>query len=420
MNKKTSRKKILWLSHLIPYPPKGGVLQRAYNLVAETCKYNDVHLVTLTQNSLLKTHFGSIENGIEEAKKALEEICHQVTIFPIPQEEKAYGKYITAMKGLLSAGGYNVEWLKSKALANYLNNLPDEYDIIHFDTISLAPYLAYAKTAKTVLDHHNIESHMLLRRAENCTNPIKKAYFYKEGKKLETYEKSTCHKFDLNITCSDLDSERLQTLCPSARIKTIPNGVDINYFQPIKTRTAPSSQAPKLIFAGRLNAYTNKKAAEDIAFKIWPEIKQAYPKAEFILAGPNPPESITSVLGSDPQFHITGFVNDIRTCIDSADIYICPITDGGGTKLKILDALAMGIPIIADPIACEGIDVKNNKNVIFAKTPNEYVVAIKELMDNKEAYIAHSSNARQLAKNKYSFISIGENLNNNYSKISEL
>ncbi len=420
MNTQIKRKKILWLSHLIPYPPKGGVLQRAYNLIAETCKYNDVHLVALTQNSLLKTHFGTVDNGIAESRKSLEKTCNQVTIFPIPQEEATYGKYITGIKGICSKGGYNIEWLKSKALANYLKSLPDEYDIFHFDTISLAPYLKYAKSAKAVLDHHNIESHMLLRRSENSSNLIKKAYFYSEGKKLEAYEKSMCDKFDLNITCSDLDSERLLHLCPNAKIETIPNGVDIEYFKPLKTRALPSKKSPKLIFAGRLNAYTNKKAAEDIAFKIWPEIKTAYPDAEFILAGSNPPESITSALKHDTKFHITGFVDDIRTSIDSADIYICPITDGGGTKLKVLDALAMGIPLIADPIACEGIDVENNANVIFAKTPKEYVSAIKHFLSNDDSYISHSSKARELAINKYSFLSIGENLHDNYSKISEL
>jgi glycosyltransferase involved in cell wall biosynthesis len=402
-----NKKKLLWLSHLVPYPPKGGVLQRSYYLLSELSREYEIHLVSFIQKKLILTHYNSYDSGLQDCKDQLGQCCDTVEFFEIPQEVIAFGKQITGIKGMLSRGGYTVEWLKSKEMNHYLQSIGDSFDVVHFDTISLAIYRKHFPDTHHVIDHHNIESHMLLRRASNESNLLKKIYFYWEGKKLEVYETKIVRDVALNITCSDLDTLRLKNIASSANIETVPNGVDTSYFSPKGERKAIDESDFRLVFAGRLNAYTNRKAVDYIEKILWPIIRDKFPGVTFDLVGQNPPPETIKALLNDKKFNITGYVDDVRPYLDKADIYICPIEDGGGTKLKILDALAMGIPIIANPIACEGINVVDNESVLYATDSAGYIKCIETLLLNDKLYTTISNNGIRLIKDNYTFRSIG-------------
>lgn len=396
--------KILWLSHLVPYPPKGGVLQRSYNLLFELSKYYDIFLVAFTQSALIKTHYPDYQNGISECKTELGKFCKHIEFIDIPQEKFRYGMTLTALKSLFSRESYTVNWLKSDEFMQSVNHLTSTVDFatIHFDTISLAYYNSSQIKTLKILDHHNIESHMMMRRAENERNLLKKIYFHIEARKILRYEKAVCAGFDLNITCSDLDSRRLQSLIPAANIIEIPNGVDLKYFNMSDDQqTEPKS----LIFAGRLNAYTNRKAILYFINDIWPVLKSEIPELKLYVVGSNPPEQINNI---DKDIIVTGFVDDVRPYLDNADIYICPITDGGGTKLKVLDALAMGKVIVGNQEAFEGIDVLHGESAMIANDANEYLMSINELFSNPQLKSKISKNARQLIESKYDYVSIGK------------
>ena len=407
------RLKILWLSHLIPYPPKGGVLQRSYNLIKELAKYHDVYLLAFNQTKLLNTHFNSTEEGEFKSKKHFQDFCLDVDFLPIPSELIPFSQYRLALKGLFSPLGYTNEWLQSKEMETYIKSWSEKYsfDFVHFDTISLAPFKALFPNTPSSLDHHNIESHMMLRRAKQEKNILKKFYFLQEGFKIESYEKKMAPHFEVNITCSQLDNERLQALVPHSQCVEIANGVDLNYFTPTEPRTnIDNIESFKVVFAGRLNAYTNQKAAKDLVYKIWPTISEKFPKAQCILVGSNPPEDLVQLSKNKSWLQVTGYVDDVRPYIEDADLYICPITDGGGTKLKVLDALSMGIPLIADPIACEGIKVTEGIDVLFAKSSKEYLLQIIKLINSKSLYLNLSSEGRKTIETHYSYESIGKEL----------
>jgi glycosyltransferase involved in cell wall biosynthesis len=268
------------------------------------------------------------------------------------------------------------------------------------------PYISQLKNVKLVLNHHNIESAMMLRRAENEKNIAKKIYFYQEGIKLQRLERRICNMFDLNITCSDLDSDRLKATAGVTDCISIPNGVDLDYFQPLPTPKKPKS----LVFAGGLSWYPNLDAMTFFLKSVWPDLVKQIPDISLTVIGKNPPKWMLEMQNEYSNLRVTGFVDDVRPYMDQAQIYICPIKDGGGTKLKVLDALAMGKPLIADSIACEGIAVVNNESVMFASTPAEYVEKIKYLIDNPDACDDLSKNGRNLIEDQYSFQSIGKNM----------
>jgi sugar transferase (PEP-CTERM/EpsH1 system associated) len=399
---------ILWLSQLVPYPPKGGVLQRSFHLIRELARYHTVDLIAFNQQSLMMPLFEDMEDALTVAKQELGLFCRHIAIVPIESDKNLYGKHMIALKSLFTRDPYTINWMKSNAYHEQVKHFLSEnsYDVVHFDTISLVPYMVDVDDIPMVLDHHNIESHMLFRRAENETNYLMRWYFKQEGRRLDAVEKRVCPEFALNITCSEIDSERLVRLTGAGFVETVPNGVDTEYFVPDATNT----QEKSLVFVGRLDWYPNIKAVRFIAYEIWPRIKSAEPGISVDIIGANPPEDICRLAENTADFNVHGFVDDVRPYINRAAIYVCPINDGGGTKLKILDALAMQKAIIAHPIACEGIAVEEGRNVLFAETGDEYVAHIKRLLADKDERVLLGVNARKLIEERYDYQSVGRNL----------
>jgi polysaccharide biosynthesis protein PslH len=405
-------KKILWLSHLLPYPPKGGVLQRSYNLIKEASKNHKITLLAFNQGNLCKTR-----QEMDEGITHLRQYCDFVDLIEIESEKSKMAKLQLLLGGLLPGQTYTTDWLKSKKFNAVLEGTlaSNEFDIIHIDTISLAPYVINLHQYKKVLNHHNIESLMLLRRAKNEKNIFKKIYFHWEGLKLKQYEKKHCNKFNLNITCSNLDSDRLIEHAPGITCIDIPNGVDLSYFKSAN----PTLLDRSIVFAGGLSWYPNHDAMTFFLKDVWPQLNIEVPDVKMTVIGRSPATWMIELQKQYPNLTVTGFVDDVRPYIDKAYLYVCPIRDGGGTKLKVLDALAMKKLLIAHPIACEGIAVVDGESVIFATTPEEYIVKIKESFANKTKSLEIAENGYQIIADQYDFIKIGEKLSLAYNSIND-
>ena len=400
--------KILWLSHLVPYPPKGGVLQRAYHLLHELSRHHEVDLIAFHQPNLMRPLVPSMEEGLEMAEKELASFCGRLSFVPIDSDRGFMGQHRLALKSLFTRDPYTINWLKSERYAAEIDRFLENggYDLVHIDTLSLLPYYEQVKHLPLVLDHHNIESHMLLRRAENENHPLKAWYFRQEGERLQRYEEEYCPKMALNITCSELDCERLREIVPGCRAEEVPNGVDVDYFTPDWSVPQESS----ILFIGRLSWYPNIEAIRYIAFEIWPRLKKALPGVRADIIGASPPEDIVEFARDEPDFNVHGFVDDIRPYFNRAAVYVCPITDGGGTKLKVIDALSMGKALVAHEIACEGIRVVDGETVLFAESPDEYVESICRLIDDERLREKMGRRARELAVSTYAYRSIGKKL----------
>ena len=404
--------KILWLSHLVPYPPKAGVLLRSYNLIHELSKYHNVDLLSFIQGYFMESFFQSYADGVKESMDVLASFCDKIQFVSIPCESQYKGNHLLALKSLLTRDPYSINWLKSeqfqKVLAEFMVN--GGYDLVHFDTISLCPYKKLVQDVPTVLDHHNIESHMMMRRADKEPNILLKAYYRQEGIRLENYEKRYCNTFDLNITCSELDSQRLLQIDPGVNVKEIPNGVDIEYFKPRDT----SIESNTLIFVGSMNWYPNVEAMHYFIDTIWPLLTKKISDCTLHIVGASPPDSLKKISDKDNRIHLHGFVDDVRPYMEKAAVYICPIRDGGGTKLKLLDAFSMKKAVVAHPVACEGINAQPDHDVFFAETPNEFVDKISMLFADAELRQATGENARKMVSSLYSYESIGGKLSEMY------
>lgn len=403
---------ILWLSHLVPYPPKGGVMQRSYNLMKEISKYHKLHIICFTQKSLQPT-----KKARTTAIEGLSNIGEITDVFEFDSDKSQLSNIVLAAKSLFTMSPYTVNWLKKNGVSESIQSVINKHniDLVHFDTISWASYIDDVTGCKLVLNHHNIESHMMLRRAKQEINILKKLYFYQEGWKLKKYEKRYCKRFDLNITCSKIDSQRLLEDTPELFIEDIPNGVDLEYFHPQGLKQVPHS----IIFAGGMSWYPNVAAMKFFTLEVLPSLIKKIPDVQLNIIGRNPPQWLKELGNKSNNVTVTGFVDDVRPYLEQASVYICPINDGGGTKLKILDALAMGKAIVAHHIACEGIDVIEDENVCFAETPEDFEKKIIHLFNNDALRIKLGNKGSQLIKKQYSFESIGQKMNELYSDLIE-
>jgi len=394
---------ILWLSHILPYPPIGGVAQRSYHLIRELARHHSVDLLSFNQRAVIPT-----DEMLQDAIRHFADFCADVTAVAIPCDQSRWGKPILGARSLLTRDPYTINWLKSVQMENELRSRLSRanYDLVLFDTISLACYRHLVIGPKTILDHHNIETDMMWRRAACEPNIAKKLYFAQEAAKLHIYEKRLRPTFDMHITCSDLDSRRLLKSVPGLRTRSIPNPVDTDYFIPGTCAPQPNT----IVFVGSMGWYPNREAMTRFAAKIWPVLRAAIPDVTMTVVGSDPPEVLQDLAASDDRFVVTGFVDDARPYIARSAVYVCPITNGGGTRLKVLDALAMGKAIIADPIACEGIDLVDGESVLYASNAEEYASQVKRLFADEVLRHRLGKNGRILIEAEYSASKVGRML----------
>lgn len=405
---------ILWLSHVVPFPPRGGVLQRSYHLLKELASHHDVTLWAIVQPEWLKVTHGDVEAGLAEAYEELSSMCVDVHFERLGQLESA-----TAMSKMLSyvrPGGYTANWLRSRSAKRSLERFArgEAFDALHVDTISMHAYRKILPGLAATLTHHNIESHMMLRRAELEPTVFKRFVFNMEGRRLTHYERSTASAYDAHIVCSTLDANRLRESYGQLETVVVPNAVDIEFFSP---QQAKKDTPPSLVFAGNMSWYPNRDAMLHFANDIWPLVREKVPGLVMNLVGAHAPQELISLSQKDSRFRVLGFVNEVRDPIADAAVYVCPIRDGGGTKLKILDALAMGKAIVAHPVACEGIDVTDGLNVVLAEDVTVFADQVVDLIANHERRHLLEVEARKLAVNKYSSREIGRTLAATYERI---
>ncbi len=404
--------RILFVSHFIPHPPTGGASLRNYNIVKELSRNNSVHLVTFTQRDRHPTR-----ERIEKSREVLKYFCEEISIIDVPSDFSSLKWYSLLGFNLFSREPYSAWrfWAPqmAQAITDQINR--HRFDIVHVDTIALAGYIKYLTGLPAVLNHHNVESTLLIRRAATEKNPATRAYIGLQGRKLRRAEQKALGQFDGNISVSELDSQELLALNPAATVRVVPNGTDTEFFKPIDGTKEDSS----LVFAGSMAWYPNGDAMILFGERIWPLIKKEIPDITMNLIGSRAPAEVIRYGQEDDNFKVLGFVDDVRPTIAKAAVYVVPIRVGGGTRLKILDAMAMGKAIVSHPIGAEGLDVTDGKDIIIAEEPELFAKRVVELVRNEQKRRLISDQARKTVIEKYSWSTIIPKMEDFYRDISQ-
>jgi glycosyltransferase involved in cell wall biosynthesis len=283
-------------------------------------------------------------------------------------------------------------------------------DLVHYDSVDLALFEPATSGLRRVLNHHNCESAMMERRAENEPNPLKKLYLRSQAGKLARVERDICSLFDVNLAVSELDANTIKKRAPTAHFHIVENGTDTTYFTPLVGQEEPAS----IIFAASMRFYPNAAAVRFLVSKIWPLIKARRPAARLYLAGQGSPEWMLRLGEADPNIQVVPTPEDMRPWVARASVFLCPILDGGGTKLKILDAMAMGKAVVSTSIGCEGLQVSPGKNILVADTPEDFATAVHNLLGDAALRQCLATAGRKLVEEKYSWEAIRGRLEGAY------
>lgn len=402
--------KILWIAHFLPWPPHGGSPQRNYNLLKELRKEFDVYKIGFIQ----RPHHSS-DIVKKEAITRISEICNGLQAFNIPSDYSRLSWYSLLSANVFSQTPYSAWRFKSKEFENHLNNLLDRerFDIVYSDTAATAHYALRAKgKAKLVLNHHNIESSLLFRRAENATNLFSRCYLRHQANKLRKWESRICPQFDVNLTVSEVDANELRNFAPGIRCEIIANGSDIEYFSP-----SDSVAGYEMVYAGGGTWLPNRDAMTWFVDEIFPKIVKRVPDAIMHIIGRNPPKEVRYAAEKDSHIKVHGFVDDIRPYLARSAVYVAPIRIGGGTRLKILDAFASGKAVVSTSIGCEGIECEDRKHIRIVDNSENFSEAVVELLQDSQARQRLEKNARDLVEKTYSWQIIGEQLRSLYREL---
>ena len=283
------RRRVLWLSHFVPYPPKGGCFQRSYNLIKRVAAVHDVHLIAVKHKS--GTH---PEDEIREARTELLRHCKSVQILDISASTTASKLAMRGLGSVLTWSPLTVTIYRSAELRAQVRALVqrEKIEAAHFDAISLADYLEDVGDVPTVMTHHGAESFMIRRRIDNEKNFGRKMFFWLEWHMLRRYEARMCPRFSMNVVMSRLDQEILagdRARPPASRSSPMAS-------TSASSRRLQGTRRPNsIVFAGRLDQYSNRHGMLRFMNEAWPAIRRAHPDAVIDVIGSNPPKEIEAL-----------------------------------------------------------------------------------------------------------------------------
>lgn len=280
----------------------------------------------------------------------------------------------------------------------------ERFDAIVLDYTKMAHYSSMVKNRriKKILHVHNAESDLARQMTLSCSNRLAKAIYWFQWKLFESYERHFIPKCDLLLAPSQADAEFHQRLAPSIETAVIPNAVNTEVLQSLPPPEEPYS----IVYPGRMDYPPNSQAVRLFCREILPVVAETFPDLRFYIVGKNPPPNVQE-LASDKVI-VTGYVEDVLPYWRKASILAVPLSIGSGTRIKILEAMALGRPVISTSKGCEGLEVIHEKHLLIADDPERFAEHVIRVLKNPEEYFEMSRAARKLVEEKYSFAAIGD------------
>lgn len=389
--------KILIVTTKSPYPLFEGRALRTYNLIKQAAREHEIHLLSFVQT-----------------QEDLDGIEHMRSICKVVDYEKLYfdGAKTQIIKDaiceLFSSAPLPVVKYRTAGMRAKMRKLMQthQYDLVHLDMLHLADYMDLCGDTPVTLIEHNVEHVILDRRADNETRPLHRAYLRYQAAKLKAYEGRACQRAQHVVAVSDLDAQQLRELGPGSRVTSVPNGVDTEYFCTTHAPRKPTS----LVFVGGFTWFPNLDAIRYFCDDILPRLVKLIPDIQLTVIGKQPDTPVAHEIAKHPNVKLAGQVEDIRPDVDAAAAYIVPLRIGGGTRLKILDALSMSKAIISTSVGCEGLEVEDGKTIVIADTPDAFAQAIVSILRNPELAQTIGQQGRQLVETRYDWAAVAKGL----------
>lgn len=388
------------LSGAYPIPANNGAKRRILATAQHLSRNNHLCLISFAEP-------GADPLEKQEPDSAAQWENHLVEMPCVP-------RWRTALKACLSNDSYGMTKYKDRnfALAVTRQLQEQQFDAIWLHTFNMVPYLEQCirfyrgkkNRALYVLDQHNVDE-LYFGSFVKCKNPIISTFAFFEVRKNRILQKRWFPRFDAIYSVAAEDQQMTNRYVDEdVKVWLAPNGVDIDYFKPVEVRS-DTRPMPIIVFGASLDVTMNQDAALWFATSIWPIVREKIGNAQFWIVGRNPPAFIQSMNGKE-GITVTGTVPDIREYYRHADVFVVPVRYGGGTKLKTLEGMAMGLPVVSSSVGVQGLEIENGKHILVCDNPAGFAADIIDLLADRTKALQMGIEARRLVENHYSWESI--------------
>ncbi len=424
--------KLLFLAPRMPYPADTGGKIRTLNILKQCAAFAEVDLVCF-----------SFEWNDEAMIRLLRREA-RVNVHLVPHLEPGLPEkiqFLLANERSLSVAKYFAQAMRARIRTLIAQNA---YDAVHFDHVHMAQYRDEVKDIPALVDDHNVEYRILERCAEVEKNPLKKFIYTRQIEKMRAYEREAVAACSVCAAVSEDDAETLRGLTGSrVPVKVVPNGVDTKYFS-AETCRAPkgtrdlSAQAPEsagspdakdaaakgakplsrtLVFTGSMDWLPNDDAMRYFINEIFPLLKEKKADIMIDIVGKKPSPALRQLAGRESGVRVTGRVDDVRPYIARAAAFVVPLRIGGGTRLKILEAMSMAKPVISTTLGAEGIAHSRAEDIVLADRPQDFAAAIVDILDHPQTARSIGQKGRELVLRQYDWNIMGQLLKDMYHEI---
>jgi glycosyltransferase involved in cell wall biosynthesis len=360
------------------------------------------------------------EFDADECRRAMQAYCREVVLVPNPYGREGLTKRLLQLRSLASTRSFERLRVTLPALQQSLDRLlrARRFDVVNLEFSALGHcYLRQAppgdKLPALVVDSHNIDYDLARQYARDGSSLVRRVYAEANWRKLRREELATYRDADGVYLCSAADQRRLREEVPKARTAVIPNAADVEYYQPRPLDPPPDGRT--VVFFGLLSYFPNVDGVNHFVKDIWPRIAEAHPEALCKIIGGRPPPSLLALAG--PRVELTGFVPDLRPHLAAAAVVVVPLRLGGGTRLKIVEAMAMGKAIVSTALGTEGIEAIPGRDILVEDEPAAFADAVNRLLAEPSLAECIGHSARRLAVERYAWSEAARALEGFYRRI---
>jgi sugar transferase (PEP-CTERM/EpsH1 system associated) len=392
--------KILYFCPQRIWPLTGGALLRNFHLANALAARCSVTLLQLSKR----------EEGTSQAWPDTN--FHRVLTF---ERDSAYtvGKILRGITGPLPLTVLN--YASDSASAALSSLLAEEsFDAVQLESVHLLSYLDVIRHAPNrpavVADWHNVESELMARFASQTHNWAKRLVAHRTSQLLEQAEQRLLTDADVHLVVSERESKLLGNRAPGAEVHVVPNGVDTTAFNKTAAErfAADNPARNAVLYVGSMDYHANIDAVIWFLREVWPSVANRFPRLTFTIVGRNPGPSVRALASQNVQ--VTGSVDDVRPYYSSAAAVVVPLRVGSGTRLKILEAMAAGVPVVSTTLGAEGLDATAGLELLIGDTPDQISSALVRLLENPALGMALAGGGQALVARNYDWSLIGKRL----------
>mgnify|MGYP001206575947 CR=1 FL=1 len=402
------KKTILFVSQQFPYPLTDGGNIRTFKLLEGLAAQYDVCLIASVRS----------DSDVQEGFQLLKGFCSEVVCVPDVKSRSPLSSIFTVGRALLRNLPLAVAHNFNRHIQREVNvhRARKEFWAIHMNHLDTVQYFSREGTEKTVLDSHNL-LHLFYAKAASIERSLwKRTLLRLEAWRMRRYEFRVFEALDNVVVCSELEKHHLAGISGTDRVRVVPNGVDCTYFHP--PQKGYERNPATVVFTGAMGYSPNSDAAVYFIREVMPILRKKSQGIRFAVVGRDPPAELVALGRQWTDVLVTGKVPDVREHVWGARIFVVPIRKGAGTRLKVLEAFAMGIPTVSTSVGAEGIEFTPEQDLLLADDPASMADRIVELLQNPGRCEALGKRAMALARSRYDWKAVTEGLLEGYERLA--